>query len=83
MVEEIDESDPTSEELQSALRFTSNLIINATIFVESLREVPGEIEKLTFKEINAFQDMKAHAQLLVNEIDQLVEKSKECESCNL
>ena len=83
MVEEIDESEPSSEEFQSALTFTSNIIINATIFVESLREVPGEIEKLTFKEISSLQDMKAHAELLVNEINQLVEKSKECESCNL
>ena len=69
-------------ELADALAFAANIVNNTTVFTELIRKEEEETAKLSFAEIDQFYSLKAYAELLISEINNLMAARIACESCN-
>ena len=59
-------------ELADALAFAANIVNNTTVFTELIRKEEEETAKLSFAEIDQFYSLKAYAELLISEINNLM-----------
>ena len=69
-------------ELADALAFAANIVNNTTVFTELIRKEEEETAKLSFADIDQFYSLKAYAELLISEINNLMAARIACESCN-
>ena len=69
-------------ELADALAFAANIVNNTTVLTELIRKEEEETAKLSFAEIDQFYSLKAYAELLISEINNLMAARIACESCN-
>lgn len=70
-------------ELADALAFAANIINNTTVFTELIRKEEEELVNLSFAEIDQFYSLKAYAELLISEINDLMAARIACESCRV